>query len=390
MSDFTIPGIGTVHTSPESTSTQVKEDYEKWMKMIESIFKKDESEWTSADFTQLIEALNGLQKLAQEGDPTGTGSIAYLTQDMANNLAAVMDLLAVSGITPNSKLTPDEGLIAMDTLNGWKNDKGVTFFLVVSNAVGDVQNADKNLQMMLADFVLGALNDYDKSLSSLAEELQINLRVATTLAKLQELRNKVVQAPKDTTIDPDKTPSPPSPAVTMTDEDLKNLMIYRQELRNEINDLKAKGGDTKDLEQVLNDINDQLAPGDAIWGQKNQDTGEYPYPDVTNWKDEQWANFFGSDWFLSVKEGSKDDKGNIVNNPLNWFSDNLSQAGGSAGDYQDHLQNAINTANSTNDTQKAHLQALQTTSSQITDLASALIDAIQKIIMAFATGTGKS
>lgn len=444
-------GVGDVYINPgEATSTKVKEEYEKWMKVIDDIFKK--GEFTKEDYTDLKEAMQALKKLAQEGDKTTSpGQVYYMPKEMLEKLDKIFSMLALVGITTDKDLnTPFEiafALAAMKELKNFKSDEGITFEMVVEFALGGLSNVDKTLQEMLyTNFILKANGQYDKKLSDLEEQLKLTKKILDTLKDIQNFRNRKIGAPGAGEIDWSKNPTEASPEVgEITDEDVQEILKYKQQLSDEMKELQKlrgippaeytppeAGSVEETLQNVLEDLDGITPPPDLPGMPKTEaDWKKFEGHDFPPYMDDppnsgqesalgEWAQRNGvsvlplgtfleraaekaslvrKEWAISI--GLDKTNPELMNDrDLSELISDVSEAKPELNKFnmktwlldskaQDDLNKAGTATESFNDTQKEELRETQYNFETFVKIANSLMDSMKKILERYAQGIAR-
>ena len=120
MEIYNVGGAGDVYLSPEHTSTKIKEEYERWMKDIKSVFDKDPALWTEQDYWTVQNALDGLDKLSKTVDNTSPGGPYGLTRTMYDDMKSVFDFLKTAGLEAGGRSDPQTALKLMKILKEWE------------------------------------------------------------------------------------------------------------------------------------------------------------------------------------------------------------------------------------------------------------------------------
>jgi hypothetical protein len=436
-----LPGVGDINLTPNYTSTEVKEEYERLLKDLLALFNKPVL--VEDDYKKLQALLDELTILAKEGDRKQPPS--FLTQELAEKLQQVLDVMASAGIVAGQTLNTEDGLEAMNALKNFENSvegqkSPVKFTTIIEMSLGGVSSEGTSLQMMIyTQFIVKGSEYFQSNLKALRDALASNSAVLSVLEKIKTLRSQSTGGDIDwlkRSEDPPYYNGPPSqyidayvkkyglkegtarcnadqiqwkyafdrahlspldasktpvlPQITVTDQTIRDVLKYRQELRAEYEKLKdLQGtftGDDKDkLEKSTSDLMDNIKKVlddlDAVF--KDLDAafpgGEPPIVDPTQ----------GG----SIDQYHKDTRAFYEKASIpvyNWLLDGRNQTGGSSGNFANNIDNAVTSGMTLNDNQRDELNKVNYIYEQFIKIATALLTALNDIIKKFASAIGRT
>ena len=384
--DSGIPGIGQVEISGEYTSAKVKETFEEQMRELSRILNKPPATWTEQDYLDFQKALNALGSLLKNGDNTTPGGPYYMTGDMVAISSVIIQTMQKVGFKPGLDLDPKLGLAMMKATEMSKA------MLELIGKATNMKGAEKTLQEMLySDFLLKGSEQLSGKLKELNDALKANQKILDILAAIKKLRNDCVKVAPDkiwgdkpdiknykdmaqyqadlqswnarkayednkqalengTKIngkDPELKPLPPR--IVMTDDQVKELLKLRDDLKAQLAELK-KAGITPDQSGNLADKIQAIVDGlDKDFSQTN-DPGLAAY---------------------------------------NWMMDGQDQIGGDAGSRDKALTNGTTASQTLNDNQKDQLNQTWFVFEQFWKIAAPLMDKLSETIKKAAAAASK-
>jgi hypothetical protein len=399
----TIPGVGPVPVSQtEYTSGEVVKTYQTNMELLASIFNKRQnvidainqhnlnfpnapipvpSLATGNDLDTLASAVSQLTNLLHKGEVSGTPPntyVSYLPQDTALKLGLVLQSLQAVGITSNLATGSMTDASKLALLQQWQSLAGVGVEQVIQNALTLKDTAPtRTLQSMIElEYVKQGNDIIFTHLGSLEDALRTTQNLLDTLGTIQSISNQVT-APTPEGFNLDFVPG--TPAGFPSDYKAYASAYFR--FRSAIPTPTSTAA--QDLLRAKDNLKTQLA---LIMQQtQNASATNSLGAFVANVIRDISAVFVGADL---------NDKTQLNIRVSAWILDHQNAPLGTpdavlAGKIQDNLTQAIQSAQSLNDTQKEDVRRFLFIFEEFYKSSSAVLQKITQIVEKMAQGISR-
>lgn len=214
-----IDGLGVIPVNNvEYTSSTVVSEFNTYMAALQSVLTNSStSPNISAEYATIIQAMQGLNNLAQNGasgDPVLTGTY-YMTSGMASTLGLVMNSLTTAGFSLSSNITPSSAQQSL-SVSTWQGMAPLGVEKLVTNALGSTLDASRSLQSMIElEYVAEGNNLISANLTNLQAQLSTTQSIISNLTVIQNVLNDItVSNPNSFAFPPKNSSQIPSAAIT--------------------------------------------------------------------------------------------------------------------------------------------------------------------------------
>jgi len=179
-----ISGVGYAPVRAEYTSGEAIAQYTSYMTKLKGIMDKGNNNLDGSDYNYLVLSMQGLANIAVNG-VNGT----YLTKDMLTNIDLVVRSLEAVGINNSSQQNVPNGV---DIVRNWQSLSGLGVEQILNNALQISPTAGRSLQSMIElEYVKQGNDLIFAKLNGMESALKVTQNVIDTLNVIQGIADKV-------------------------------------------------------------------------------------------------------------------------------------------------------------------------------------------------------